>query len=334
MQVCKENNAPTLYIPRGTVEAKESTLATNQSPLVIGVFQREAQARASIEALRAAGFNQDQIGIAMQNSGIDARNFLNDLMDLGVSRESASYYNDEYKSGRAVVSVRPDGRDSEARNILQSNGAYDYTTRASRTSGADTMASDRTTTTSQAGTMATGTDAMTTGTRSTDTNQQGTYGSRSGTTMPESDEQRSLRLREEQLQVEKQRVQSGEVDIRKEVVTEQKTINVPVSREEVVVERHAVTSGQVSDASIGQDDVIRVPITEEQVQVTKTPVVTGEVSVEKRTVEEMQQVSDTVRREEARVDREGNAIVRDDSTITRDDDRDMPPGTDITRDRR
>src|SRR5260370_40210811 len=43
-------------------------------------------------------------------------------------------------------------------------------------------------------------------------------------------------LREEQLNVEKQRVQKGEVRVHKEVVTEQQRIDVPVSHEEGVIE--------------------------------------------------------------------------------------------------
>jgi len=48
---------------------------------------------------------------------------------------------------------------------------------------------------------------------------------------------RTLRLHEEQLQVSKERVQTGEVQVHKRVVTELRTMQVPVQREEVVVER-------------------------------------------------------------------------------------------------
>ena len=50
------------------------------------------------------------------------------------------------------------------------------------------------------------------------------------------DEEHSLKLREEQLNVEKEPVQTGEVEVHKEVVEEQKTINIPVTHEEVYVE--------------------------------------------------------------------------------------------------
>ncbi|MGZ3353251.1 MAG: DUF2382 domain-containing protein, partial [Isosphaeraceae bacterium] len=48
-----------------------------------------------------------------------------------------------------------------------------------------------------------------------------------------------LQLREEQLHVRKHLMAAGEVRVRKEVRTEHRTIEVPVSREEIVIERLA-----------------------------------------------------------------------------------------------
>lgn len=118
-----------------------------------------------------------------------------------------------------------------------------------------------------------------------------------------------LELREEELRAEKERVQAGEVRLRKEVVTEKKTIDVPVTREEVVVERHPVSGRQPSDRDITEDEEIRIPVMEEEVHVEKTPVVKEQVSLKKRTVQDTKKVSDTVRREEAHVEHTGDAPV-------------------------
>lgn len=118
-----------------------------------------------------------------------------------------------------------------------------------------------------------------------------------------------MQLKEERLQATKEQVQIGEVGLRKEVVTEQKTMDVPVTHEEVSIERRA-GSGQPSDTPIGEGEAIRVPVSAEQVNVTKQTVATGEVTVGKRQVQETKQVSDTVRREEARIEREGKANVQ------------------------
>ena len=55
----------------------------------------------------------------------------------------------------------------------------------------------------------------------------------------------------------------------------------------------------------------RAVVHEEQVQVQKQPVVTGEVVIGKQAQQETQQVSDTIRREEARIEREGDVDVRE-----------------------
>jgi uncharacterized protein (TIGR02271 family) len=113
--------------------------------------------------------------------------------------------------------------------------------------------------------------------------------------------------------VYKQPVQTGEVGIRKEVVTEQQSIDVPVTHEEVYIERRA-GSGQVSDTPIGEGGTIRVPVSAEQVNVSKQTVETGEVSVGKRTVQETRRVTDTVRHEEARIERTGDATIEENDT--------------------
>jgi uncharacterized protein (TIGR02271 family) len=115
-----------------------------------------------------------------------------------------------------------------------------------------------------------------------------------------------LQLREEQLDVEKESVQAGEVRLRKEVITESRNIDVPVTREEVVIERHAA-GGERADGAIGEGEEVRIPLMEEEVRVEKTPVVREEVSVRKRQVQDTERVSETVRREEARIESQGDA---------------------------
>lgn len=134
------------------------------------------------------------------------------------------------------------------------------------------------------------------------------------------EEARNLRLREEQLDVSKNKVQTGEVEVRKEVVEEQKTINVPVSHEEIVIERRAVNNDSTA-TPIGTDETIRIPVSEEQVDVQKNTVVTGEVGIHKREVQETEQVKDTVKREEARVDKTGDVKVNANDEMVRDNSR-------------
>jgi len=125
----------------------------------------------------------------------------------------------------------------------------------------------------------------------------------------------TLRLREEELRAHKTSVETGQVELGKDVVEETRTMQVPVSREEVTVERHPVDR-RPADRPIDEteSETIRVPVREEQVEIEKTPVVYEEVGVGKRVSQQTQQVSETVRREELRVDSDGDVDVRRDPT--------------------
>ena len=127
---------------------------------------------------------------------------------------------------------------------------------------------------------------------------------------------RTVELREEELQARTRPVEAGEVRIGKEVVTEQRTMEVPVTREEVEIERRPVDR-QPSDRPIGEGETISVPVREEQVTVEKRPVVTEEIRVGKQEVQDTEQVSGTVRREEARIEREGD-VTTEGGDATRD----------------
>src|SRR5262249_9740746 len=87
--------------------------------------------------------------------------------------------------------------------------------------------------------------------------------SATGTVTQTAGEQK-MPVHEEELRARKQPVEAGEVKVRKEVHTEQKTVAVPVEREEVVVERHPVGERPASAADIKAGEEIRIPVQEEQ----------------------------------------------------------------------
>jgi uncharacterized protein (TIGR02271 family) len=122
-------------------------------------------------------------------------------------------------------------------------------------------------------------------------------------------DEEQIQLREEELRVRKEPVQTGQARIRTDVVEEEKSVEVPVTREEAVVERHP-TERRPAGGPIGQERTIDVPIREERARVEKEPVVYEEVNVGKRATTDTQRVSDTVRREEAYVDHDEDAPVR------------------------
>jgi len=266
--------------------------------LVAGIFQDETQAQQAMADLQNAGFSDDQIRYSVHKGG---SGILDSLMGLGFSQDEANYYNSEFMAGRTVVTVKTNDRAQEAYDILMRNGAYDARSRMGTTA----------TSYAQAGQAGYDTTAQTAGYAQTG---QATDYDTAG---------QKVQLKEEQLYAQKQQAQAGEVGLHKDVVTEEKSIDVPVSREEVYIERHPVSGTTPADSPIGeQDETYRIPVREEQVQVTKQPVVKEEINVGKRVVQDNQQVSDTVRREEARVDRIGDVNVQGtpvDDTSTRQD---------------
>lgn len=112
----------------------------------------------------------------------------------------------------------------------------------------------------------------------------------------------------ESLTAEKRTEQAGEVRVKKDVVEERESLQVPVTREEVTINRVAVDRAVSGDEGITTDgQTIRVPVTAEKVTVGKEARVVEELEISKRSVTEQEQVEGTVRREEVHVDELGES---------------------------
>ena len=99
--------------------------------------------------------------------------------------------------------------------------------------------------------------------------------------------------------------------MRKEVHTEHKTLDVPVTREEVVIERRPASGKEVSASDLRAGQEVRIPVREEEVNVEKQVVAGEEVSVGKKRVRDTKRVDETLRKEEIKVDTKGDAKIRD-----------------------
>jgi len=271
---------------------------TTRQQTVVAVFDDRAQAEQAINDLENAGISSDQMRFAGHGTssggmldkikslftGQETGAIYNDLVNMGVPQDDASYYQREYEVGHSIVAVPAAGRMEEVTEVLARYGGYGANRRFAQTS--DTANTANTASTADTA------DTASTGVRET-----------------EAEGEQGVKLREEQLRVQKQPVETGEARLRKDVVSEQQSVDVPVTREEAYVERRP-GSGQPTDQPIGEGETYRVPVREEQVTVEKQPVVREEVSMGKRPVQDTRQVSDTVRREEAHVERTGDANVR------------------------
>jgi uncharacterized protein (TIGR02271 family) len=310
---------------------------TNQHQTVVGVFRDRSQAEQAVAELRQAGFRDDQIGIVTRDgdekgselqsddkgshvtegavtglaagagvgtlwglgimagllpaigpviaggtlaailasaaTGAAAAGLAGALIGLGIPEHEANYYEGEFNEGRILITVKADGQYDRAYAIITRHGGYDYRSASHAQSAGHTQASGR------------------------------------GRTEHSGAGDATIQAREEELRVQKERANVGEVNVRKEVHTEHRTIDVPVSKEEVVIERRPVHK----DAGMNSEEhqQIRVPVSEERVHVEKHPVVTEEVRVRKDTDHDMQTVDDTVRKESIKVEKKGNANVRE-----------------------
>jgi len=110
-------------------------------------------------------------------------------------------------------------------------------------------------------------------------------------------------VHEEELTATTRPVEQGSVRITKDVVAEDRTLEVPVTEERARVTRRTVDREATEvGADAFQEQTIEVPLRTEQVDVQKRVRVGEEVEITKDAVQRTEQVSDTVRREEVRVE--------------------------------
>jgi uncharacterized protein (TIGR02271 family) len=282
---------------------------------LVAFFNNQSDALSAISELKEAGFTSDQIGFAVGNRetmagkgaapsqavGEDDRGMWDKIKDF-FSGEHESYrgYNQDYESTFSHFSASPDQARYYSAGIAAGGALVTVNAPPDRLPSAQAIIMDN------------DGDLRSSGfNQAEDTSRSASAGNQA--------EQR-LELRGELLRAVKQRVQTGEIRLRKDVITENQTINVPVTREDVIVERvpaNQAGSRPGTAGPIGEGEEIRIPVSEERVTVTKEPVVTGEVRVQKRAVEDTRQVSDTVRREEVRVENEGNVKVTDKGAVNK-----------------
>ena len=136
---------------------------------------------------------------------------------------------------------------------------------------------------------------------------------------------------EEQLNVGTQERETGRARLRKYVVTDHETVDVPVEREEVTVERTPIRDGQgrAGAGTIG-DEEVEVSLHEERPVVEKEAVAVEEVGLNKETVRDTQRVEADVRKEQVDVesDTDRNLTDRDRDLDGRDRDLDGRDGRD------
>jgi uncharacterized protein (TIGR02271 family) len=117
------------------------------------------------------------------------------------------------------------------------------------------------------------------------------------------EETTTVPITEERLDASK-RESTREATITKEPVTETKTVEIPVTHEEISVERRPASGSTTTTAAkrpVQSKTETKVPLKQEEVQVTKQPYVKEELSVKKKPVTETRTVTDKVTSEKVKV---------------------------------
>ena len=268
-------------------------MATLARPIVIGIFRDRALADQAIAELRQAGFRDDEISVA--GHAAPARGLLDRLVDTLVGQDTGQ----DAGADRLHEALRGKGVSGDEATYYQHKLAAGRVLVLVESAEHQQEAS-----------------ALLHRLGADDVSAHPSH--------VEND--RMIPLHQEELRVHKQLVETGQVVIRKEVLTEQKTITVPITREELVIERHP-GNGQPSEhpgeASETLAEVlpdggsVRIVLHEEQVRVEKYPVVKEEVFISKQQVQEITHLTETLKREEAhsecvgQVTIQGNEDVRD-----------------------
>lgn len=252
-------------------------MAITENRLAIGVFRDRSLAEQTVEHLRQAGFRDDEMRVWGQ--GAATGGFLETLRNKWSSQAT--------EVGSISGSLVELGAPQEEADYYQHEAETGHYLVAVHSYGHSQKANDI-------------------------LYRAGAYTAQTSLTR----DLHTVPLREEVLTAQTQPVEVGEVLIRKEIVTEEKTITVTVQREEIVIERRQISAQETPAegptgtlVELAPGETIRIPIREEQIVIEKRPVVTGELIVGKRKVQEIRHFTDTVRREVPYIERQGDVIV-------------------------
>ena len=119
------------------------------------------------------------------------------------------------------------------------------------------------------------------------------------TTTYESDttEEERIPLSEERLDVSKTS-QENQARITKKPVTERKTVEVPLTREEVSIERRPASGQTEAQSPIQSEEEITIPLKREEAQVSKKPYVKEEAVIKKKAYTDTKEITEDVTSEE------------------------------------
>ena len=293
------------------------------SQTVVGLFENSTEANNAVQQLLSQGFDRDQIDIAArdttQNTATSTTDqyYTNDSVTDSISNffsslfggnDEAADYTEVARRGGAVVTVhaRSTEEAQTAASTLDQFGTIDVADRASqyRSTGTTDTATTNTATTNTGATDIAATNTATTNTAATNFASTDTASQRNqtGTAIP---------IIEEQLNVGKQTVETGNTRVRSRIIERPVEENLRLREEHVTVQRNRVdrpaTEADLSNLREGEINITEhaeVPVVSKEARVVE------EVTIGKEVTERQETVHDTVRRTDVDVEEFDNDDLR------------------------
>ncbi|MEH7121169.1 YsnF/AvaK domain-containing protein [Neobacillus vireti] len=113
----------------------------------------------------------------------------------------------------------------------------------------------------------------------------------------------TLQLHKEQMEINKKWVDTADVSIYKKKYTEEKQILVPVTHEDLIIEKKVANP---ENPAVTKLETICIPLSEDQIEVRLTPAILNDVEIYKNQYEELIQVHETLKEEKVHIETVGN----------------------------
>lgn len=119
-------------------------------------------------------------------------------------------------------------------------------------------------------------------------------------------EEITLELHKEEFEVSKKIIETANVNVYKKTYTIEKQILVPVTHEDLIIEKKILNPESTTDAKV---ETMRIPLSEERIEVTKHPIILEDVEIYKKKIEEHIQFNETLKEEKLHIDTVGDIRV-------------------------
>lgn len=107
----------------------------------------------------------------------------------------------------------------------------------------------------------------------------------------------TFNIKKEELDIAKEWMQTGEVNIYRDIITEKKSFIVPVKREELVIEKKVFNLDNPNHKDV-PTKVIRILLNEEHIKFDKHLVNIEDVTIYKQQIDDIKHIEATLKREQ------------------------------------